>query len=325
MAPLDRPRRAITALTRLVSSSTRVAGRADDAREVTRLERSTAWWSRLALAAVIGLAAANFLWQLGSSSYYVDEIQALAVSLHPISGLLHAIANDEITPPAYFAFLHEWTGHVGTGPEWVTRLPSALCGVALVGAVYWLASVVSERRLVALGASQAERADPDARGVEVRRDLDLMGGVANRGDVRLPRRQEPGLVERCDQLCIRGRTLEVATCDGVLDLARRTEPIVHAPMCCFYRDGEPGELALGRRIGIRLMIGLTTRQERDKGNDPHELTVSTWRAGLGPSPSTEDAHRLHALRDLCAARWSPHPGSVSPCRAGSVRTSFWKA
>jgi mannosyltransferase len=114
---------------------------------------SPARLGRLALVALLGLAAANFLWQLGSSSYYVDEVLAINVALHPLSGLLHAIDTSEISPPAYFAFLHEWTGHIGTGPEWVTRLPSALCGIALVGAVYWLASVVSERRLVALAAA----------------------------------------------------------------------------------------------------------------------------------------------------------------------------
>lgn len=107
----------------------------------------------LALAAVIGLAAANFLWQLGASSYFVDEVESVTVALHPFGGLLHAISTNEISPPAYFLFLHEWLGHVGSSAEWVARLPSALCGAVLVVAVYWLASLLCLPRATRLGAS----------------------------------------------------------------------------------------------------------------------------------------------------------------------------
>jgi mannosyltransferase len=124
------------------------------------LGRTSAWWSRLALAAVMGLAAANFLWQLGSSSYFVDEVESVAVALHPFSGLLHALTTSEISPPGYFVFLHEWLGRVGSSPAWVARLPSALCGVALVGAIYWLASVLCERRAIALAAATLTALSP---------------------------------------------------------------------------------------------------------------------------------------------------------------------
>jgi 4-amino-4-deoxy-L-arabinose transferase-like glycosyltransferase len=109
---------------------------------------------------VIGLAAANFLWQLGASSYFVDEVESVTVAVHPFSGLLHAIATSEISPPAYFVFLHEWLGHVGSSVEWVARLPSALCGAALVGGVYWLASVLCGRRAIALGAATLTALSP---------------------------------------------------------------------------------------------------------------------------------------------------------------------
>jgi 4-amino-4-deoxy-L-arabinose transferase-like glycosyltransferase len=121
---------------------------------------SSARLARLGLVALLGLAAANFLWQLGSSSYYVDEVLAVNVALHPLSGLLHAIDTGEISPPAYFAFLHEWAGHIGSGPAWVMRLPSAICGVALVGAVYWLASLLCERRAVAYAAAALTALSP---------------------------------------------------------------------------------------------------------------------------------------------------------------------
>ncbi len=110
-------------------------------------------WRRVALLAVLALAAANFAWQLGSSSYYVDEVLALRTAFAPLSGLLHAIRTLEISPPGYFLFLHEWTIRVGSGPEWVTRLPSVICGVALVAAVYWLASLLSDDPLVPLLAA----------------------------------------------------------------------------------------------------------------------------------------------------------------------------
>jgi 4-amino-4-deoxy-L-arabinose transferase-like glycosyltransferase len=109
---------------------------------------------------LITLAAANFLWQLGASSYFVDEVESVTVALHPLSGLLHAISTSEISPPAYFAFLHEWLGHVGSSAEWVARLPSAVCGAALVGAVYWLASILCERRATQLGAAALTALSP---------------------------------------------------------------------------------------------------------------------------------------------------------------------
>lgn len=108
---------------------------------------------RLALGAMLVLAAANFLWQIGSSSYFVDEVLSLDAATHALGGVLHAVVHTEITPPAYFLFAHEWVARAGSQAEWVTRLPSALGGVALVAAVYWLALLVSERTRVALGAA----------------------------------------------------------------------------------------------------------------------------------------------------------------------------
>lgn len=108
---------------------------------------------RLALGAVLALAAGNFGWQLGSSSFYVDEILSLNVALSPLRDVISAVRTVEITPPAYFYFLHEWIYRTGSHSEWVVRLPSVLCGVALVAAVYWLALGFSARRGVALAAA----------------------------------------------------------------------------------------------------------------------------------------------------------------------------
>jgi hypothetical protein len=109
---------------------------------------------RLALPLVLALAALNVLWQLGSSSYYVDEILSVNDAVLPLGSLIHAIGISEISPPAYFVLLHEWAVRVGaSGLEWTMRLPAAACVVALVGVVYWLARLLSERRAVALGAA----------------------------------------------------------------------------------------------------------------------------------------------------------------------------
>lgn len=100
------------------------------------------------------LGAANFAWQLGSSSLYVDEVQSTQVALTPLSHFLHALARLEVTPPAYFFGLHEWLLRLGDPEQdWVYRLPSALAGIALVPAVGWLALRALGRRGPALLAA----------------------------------------------------------------------------------------------------------------------------------------------------------------------------
>ena len=96
---------------------------------------ATAWW----LGGIIALAAANFFWQLGSSSYYVDEALSLDHAVLPLHLMPHAINQIEINPWTYFFFLHEWIGHVGSQDEFVTRLPSAVAAALLVPAVFWMA------------------------------------------------------------------------------------------------------------------------------------------------------------------------------------------
>ncbi|MGI8412081.1 MAG: glycosyltransferase family 39 protein [Solirubrobacteraceae bacterium] len=116
--------------------------------------------SRLALAGVIGLAAANFLWQLGSSSYFVDEVLSVSAATVPLGDVLPNVSRSELTPPGYFYLLHEWTYRLGSHAEWLTRLPSAICGVLLVGAVYWLARLVAGSWAVALGGAALTAVSP---------------------------------------------------------------------------------------------------------------------------------------------------------------------
>jgi len=112
------------------------------------------------LAAIGSLAAANFGWQLGSSSFYVDEVDAVGSALYPLGQLLHAVSRMEISPPAYYAFMHEWLYRFGWSHEWVARLPSAACGVLLVGAVYWLCSQLQARRVTGLAAAALTALSP---------------------------------------------------------------------------------------------------------------------------------------------------------------------
>ncbi len=114
-----------------------------DARSIAR---------RLALPAILLVAAANFFWQLGSSSYFIDEAFSVMHSLPAIHTLLDRVAHTETTPYTYFLFLHEWMIRTGSQAEWVTRLPSAIAGVGLVGAVYWMARAFVAR-WIALGAA----------------------------------------------------------------------------------------------------------------------------------------------------------------------------
>lgn len=99
-----------------------------------------------ALLVILSVAAANFLWQLGSPSYFIDEAYSVMHSLPGFGTLFHVVAHTETTPYTYFLFLHEWMLRTGSQSEWVTRLPSALAGIALVAAVYWMAGAFVQRR-----------------------------------------------------------------------------------------------------------------------------------------------------------------------------------
>lgn len=107
---------------------------------------------RFALPVILVVAAVNFFWQLGSSSYFTDEAFSVMHSLPSLHELFGVVAHTETVPYTYFLFLHEWISRTGSQAEWVTRFPSAVAGVALVACVYWMARAFVQRR-VALGAA----------------------------------------------------------------------------------------------------------------------------------------------------------------------------
>ncbi len=102
--------------------------------------------------AVTGLGAADFLWRLGSSSYFVDEVLSIQHALPSIGTVNSLVSKTETTPWTFFWGLHLWLHSTGSQTEWVTRLPSALAGVALVAAVYWMARAFVDRPAALLAA-----------------------------------------------------------------------------------------------------------------------------------------------------------------------------
>jgi len=109
--------------------------------------------SPLALPSILVVAAVNFFWQLGSSSYYVDEALSIEHALPPLHDIDAVVRMSESTPWTYFVGLHEWIYRTGSQAEWVLRLPSALAGLGLVAAVYWLGRLLAGRSAALIAAS----------------------------------------------------------------------------------------------------------------------------------------------------------------------------
>jgi Dolichyl-phosphate-mannose-protein mannosyltransferase len=122
-------------------------------REKVAAERHGRSLETLALPVIMLVGAANFLWQLGSSSFFVDEALSVQHSVPSISNLIHSVRMYETTPWTYFIGLHEWLGRTGSQTEWVVRLPSVVAGVALVAAAYWMAGAFVERRAALAAAA----------------------------------------------------------------------------------------------------------------------------------------------------------------------------
>lgn len=115
--------------------------------EAARRRLST---TRVLVAGVVGLATVAFLVRLGHSSFFIDEVYSYNVASAPLSGMWEGIRAVEVTPPLYYYLLHGWIALTGADSEAALRLPSALAGVALAGAVMWLGTIVGGRRAGAL-------------------------------------------------------------------------------------------------------------------------------------------------------------------------------
>ncbi len=97
-------------------------------------------------AAVMALGALIILAGLGRSSLFIDETFSWNASNHGVQGIIDAVQQAEVTPPLYYVILHAWIGLTGAESELALRLPSALAGIALIGAVSWFGTLVADRR-----------------------------------------------------------------------------------------------------------------------------------------------------------------------------------
>jgi 4-amino-4-deoxy-L-arabinose transferase-like glycosyltransferase len=93
---------------------------------------------------LVTLASVLFLRGLGKSSYFIDEATSLAEAQGSVSHVLRAVRLHETSPPTYALFLHFWINIFGAHSEAIARLPSALAAIALVVAVWYLASLLAD-------------------------------------------------------------------------------------------------------------------------------------------------------------------------------------
>jgi 4-amino-4-deoxy-L-arabinose transferase-like glycosyltransferase len=100
---------------------------------------------RLLLVLGLAVALANFVVNLGTGSLFIDEVYSWRASSVAFAAMNSRIRLDEVAPPLYYWALHEWIFRGGSQSAWMLRVPSALAGIALVSAVYWLGGLVADR------------------------------------------------------------------------------------------------------------------------------------------------------------------------------------
>ena len=85
----------------------------------------------LATAAVLLLATALRLHDLGADPFWKNELFSMVWVRHPVDFLIGEGARIETNPPLHFLILKAWTAVFGTS-EFAARMPSLLAGVAAV-------------------------------------------------------------------------------------------------------------------------------------------------------------------------------------------------
>ena len=97
-----------------------------------------------ALIALTALAAALRLPTLGSQSLWLDEVLTGNLARGSLGDLFHVVAQQEANPPLFYLVEWLWTRVAGTS-EFALRLPSALCGIALVPVAYAIGKRLARR------------------------------------------------------------------------------------------------------------------------------------------------------------------------------------
>ncbi|MGH9084318.1 MAG: glycosyltransferase family 39 protein, partial [Acidimicrobiales bacterium] len=115
--------------------------------------RLVRWWHVPDTRLLVGLTIVAVLLRLATErSFWVDE----AISVHqaqlPFGEMLHDLRSTDVHPPLHFVVLWLAVRVVGTA-EWAVRLPSVLCGAALVPVLYGCARELYDRRTARVAAA----------------------------------------------------------------------------------------------------------------------------------------------------------------------------
>ncbi len=92
--------------------------------------------------AILGLAAALRIVQLGHDSVWVDEAFSARVANLGLTDLVQTATSDDTNPPLYYVLLHGWINVFGDS-ETALRSLSAVVGVLLVFVVFKLGDRLS--------------------------------------------------------------------------------------------------------------------------------------------------------------------------------------
>ena len=108
----------------------------------TRVRRPAA----SAIAAMLGLCAVAGAARVATNrGLWVDEAISVNQAGLPFGEMLHQLTSTDVHPPLHHAVLWVTVRMLGTS-EFAVRLPSLLAGVALVPALYWVGSVIYDKR-----------------------------------------------------------------------------------------------------------------------------------------------------------------------------------
>ena len=97
-------------------------------------------------------SAILFIWRLGAASFFIDEATSLTEARGSFIHVLRMVRLHETSPPTYAVLLHVWLKAFRSHGEFIARMPSALAAIALVVAVWYLASLLTDPPTALLAA-----------------------------------------------------------------------------------------------------------------------------------------------------------------------------
>src|SRR5687767_14269362 len=84
-----------------------------------------------ALAAIVLVALAVRLYDLGTESIWRDEAYSIAMAARPPLHIVSLTAREDTTPPLYYLALHSWLKVFGESAN-AARMPSVIAGTLAV-------------------------------------------------------------------------------------------------------------------------------------------------------------------------------------------------